>query len=213
MSFYEVGKRIIDFVGAIVGIILFSPMMIVTAIHIKLVSPEGPVFADIPNRVGRGGKEFKMYKFRSMIPKAHKYLVEHKELYKKYVDNNYKLSPSEDPRIIKGGEFIRKTSIDELPQFFNVLQGKMSLVGPRAYYPYEVEEQKERFPDSVKYLDLAVSVKPGITGVWQTGGRSEVSFEERVKMDAEYARSRSLLQDLVLLTKTPYVVLSKRGAV
>jgi len=148
-----------------------------------------------------------------MIPNAHKYLVEHKELYKKYVDNNYKLSPSEDPRIIKGGEFIRKTSIDELPQFFNVLQGKMSLVGPRAYYPYEVEEQKKRFPGSVKYLDLAVSVKPGITGVWQTGGRSEVSFEERVKMDAEYARSRSLLQDLVLLTKTPYVVLSKRGAV
>ncbi len=213
MSFYEIGKRIIDFIGAIVGIILFFPMMIVTAVHIKLVSPEGPVFADIPNRVGKGGKEFKMYKFRSMIPNAHKYLVEHKELYKRYVDNNYKLSPLEDPRIIKGGEFIRKTSIDELPQFFNVLQGKMSLVGPRAYYPYEVKEQKERFPDSVKNLDLAVSVKPGITGVWQTGGRSQVNFEERVKMDAEYAKSRSLLQDLVLLTKTPYVVLSKRGAV
>lgn len=212
MSFYDIGKRIMDIFGAIVGIILFSPLMVGAAIHIKRVSPGGPIFADIPLRIGKGGKLFKMFKFRSMIPNAHQYLLDHPELHKIYLANNYKIEADQDPRIIPGGKFMRKTSIDELPQFFNVLFGKMSIVGPRAYYKFEVDEQKERFPGSCAYLDAATSVKPGITGPWQVGGRSQISFLDRVKMDSEYTKRRSLMYDLMIILKTPLVVLSHKGA-
>ena len=208
---YELLKRIVDIVGSIVGIILFSIPMSAVAIFIKTVSPEGPVFADTKKRVGRDGREFTMLKFRSMKPNAQEWLKSQPELYKKYQDNGYKLDP--DPRLIKGGNFLRKTSIDELPQFFNVLAGTMSLVGHRAYFKYELDEQCERYPEAKKYVDDVLTTKPGMTGPWQIGGRSTVGFMERVKMDSDYAKCRSVLYDLLVILKTPYVVLTRRGAV
>ena len=210
---YKILKRIMDIVGALVGLVLFFPVFIAVSIWIKAVSPGGPVFADIPDRVGKDKKPFKFMKFRSMFPNAHDYLVKNQELYKKYVENNYKLNAEEDPRIIKGGIFLRKYSIDELPQFINVLKGEMSIVGPRAYYFFEIEDQAQKFPGTAELVDKAVSVKPGITGPWQVTGRSTIGFVERVKLDAKYAENRSILYDILIVLKTPYVVLTKKGAV
>ena len=210
MNFYLFTKRALDIVGGLVGVILFSPLMLATVIWIKLVSPGGPVFLEAIERVGKDGKEFPMYKFRSMIPHAQEWLKNHPELYQKYQENGYKLDP--DPRWIKGAEFMRKYSIDEMPQFFNVLFGSMSLVGYRAYYGFELEEQVIRFPDAKQYLDIALTVKPGITGVWQTEGRSSVGFLDRVKIDATYAKRKSVLYDLLIILKTPFAVLSGKGA-
>jgi exopolysaccharide production protein ExoY len=212
MNLYFIIKRAIDVVGSLFGIIVFSPIMVAASLWIKFVSPEGPIFADIPSRVGKDRCPFNFYKFRSMIPDALAYLKARPELYAKYVENNYKLKEEDDPRIIKGGAFLRKYSIDELPQFFNVLKGDMSLVGPRAYYFFEIEEQSQRFPDTVKHLDAVFSVKPGITGTWQIGGRSEVSFSNRIQMDADYAKKRSIMYDLLVIFKTPWVVLTGKGA-
>ena len=206
-------KRIIDILGSLLGIVLFSPIMILTSIWIKIVSPNGPVLADIPNRVGKDKKPFRFYKFRSMYPNAHELLKKDAELYDKYIKNNYKLSTDEDPRLIKGGKFLRKSSIDETPQFFNVLKGEMSIVGPRAYYFDEIENQLKRFPEAKKYIDEVMKIKPGITGLWQVSGRSDIGFVDRVKLDAEYAKKMSLLYDLMIILKTPYVVLTGKGAV
>ena len=210
MNFYLFTKRALDIAGGLVGVILFAPLMLATVIWIKLVSPGGPVFLEAIERVGKDGKEFPMYKFRSMIPHAQEWLKNHPELYQKYQENGYKLDP--DPRWIKGAEFMRKYSIDEMPQFFNVLFGSMSLVGYRAYYGFELEEQVIRFPDAKQYLDIALTVKPGITGVWQTEGRSSVGFLDRVKIDATYAKRKSVLYDLLIILKTPFAVLSGKGA-
>ena len=122
------------------------------------------------------------------------------------------MGQDEDPRLIPGAKFLRKSSIDEFPQFFNVLRGEMSLVGPRAYFPFEVEEQTKRFPETAELMPVVLSVNPGITGIWQISGRSEITFPERVRMDADYAKRRSLLYDLVIMLKTPLVVLGAKGA-
>jgi len=206
---YDIVKRCLDLAGAVVGLILFSPIMLLTAVYIKLVSP-GPVFADIPERIGKDSKKFRMYKFRSMIPNAHAYLLQHPKLYEEYKRNSYKLE--NDPRIIRGGNFIRCTSIDELPQFINVLRGEMSLIGPRAYFPFELRDQQAEFPESRPYVERLLKIKPGISGPWQVGGRSNVGFVERTKMDAAYADRRSVLYDLLILLKTPLAVLQARGA-
>ncbi len=213
MSMYFILKRLIDVIGSIIALVLFSPIFLAAALWIKFTSPEGPIFADIPLRVGKDKKPFKFYKFRSMFPNAHEYLTKNPELYKKYVDNNYKISAEEDPRIIKGGIFLRKYSVDELPQFLNVLFGQMSIVGPRAYYFFEIEEQAVKYPETKVLIDKAVSVKPGITGPWQVSGRSSIGFVDRVKLDANYAQNRSILYDIWIILKTPYVVLTKKGAV
>jgi lipopolysaccharide/colanic/teichoic acid biosynthesis glycosyltransferase len=207
---YDYIKRIMDIVGGIVGLILFGPVMLATATWIKIVSPKGPVFVEAAERVGKGGKGFPMFKFRTMIPNAQEWLKQHPDLYKQYQENSYKLDP--DPRLIKGAKFIRKTSIDEMPQFINIVKGDMSLVGYRAYYGYEIKEQTEKFPESKEFLEKAFKVKPGLTGLWQVSGRSEVGFVDRVKLDATYAQKRSLLFDILLILKTPYVVLTGKGA-
>lgn len=212
MTYYFVVKRVIDIFGAVVAIIIFFPIKVAIALHIKRVSPEGPVFADIPLRSGRGGKEFKMFKFRSMFPNAHDVLVADAKLYKEYVRKGYKLEAEKDPRLIPGGKFLRKSSVDELPQFFNVLIGHMSIVGPRAYFPFELKEQVERYPESKEYIRALLEVKPGITGPWQVGGRNEIPFIERARMDAEYARRRSILYDLMIILKTPVAIFTRRGA-
>ena len=145
-----------------------------------------------------------------MIPNAQSWLESQPELFQKYKENNFKLDP--DPRLIPGGKFIRKYSLDELPQFLNILNGSMSVVGPRAYFRFELEEQLKKHPEaSQDVLDMQ-NVKPGLTGVWQTSGRSSVGFVERIKMDADYSRKRSLIYDIFIILKTPLVVIFGKGA-
>lgn len=206
-------KPIIDFFGAIFLIILFSPVCIITAIAIKLNS-KGPIVADVPDRVGMHKKPFRLFKFRSMIENAHALLrtdEKFKKLYEQYKKNSYKLM--EDPRVTSVGKFIRKYSIDEVPQFFNVLRGEMSIVGPRAYYLDEFVEQQRKYPETKELINQVISVKPGITGLWQVSGRSEVNFDKRVELDAKYVDNISLWGDLVIIFKTPWVMLSGKGAV
>jgi len=202
-------KRLIDIFGSLFGILIFSPLMMVTAVYIYLVSP-GPVLATTKPRVGKNGKYFNLLKFRSMIPDAQKWLESQPELFKKYKENNFKLDP--DPRLIKGGKFIRKYSLDELPQFFNILLGDMSIVGPRAYFDFELEEQLKNHPQTKDDIDLMKESKPGLTGTWQVSGRSGIGFVERIKMDAEYSKKKSILYDLYIIVKTPYVVIFGKGA-
>ena len=213
LDMYNFVKRSIDVVGSILGLILLSPILLFVALAIKINS-SGPVFADIPMRVGKDGKLFKMYKFRSMIANAHEMLRNDpgmQVLYKEYKEGNYKLY--NDPRITSVGKFIRKYSLDEFPQFLNVMRGEMSLVGPRAYYPDELENQQMKYPSSRKYVKIILSGRPGITGIWQVSGRSEINFDKRVQMDALYVQKRSIFYDLWLLLKTIPAVLSGKGAV
>ena len=210
---YHFVKRLIDIGGSLLGLVLLSPPLLMVALAIRLNSP-GPIFADTPMRVGRSGKLFKMHKFRSMIADAHELLrkdPKFKTLYEEYKKGNYKLY--NDPRITSTGKFIRKYSLDELPQLLNVLKGEMSLVGPRAYYPDELEDQQAKYPSSRKYVKIILSGKPGITGIWQVSGRSEINFDKRVQMDASYIQKRSIIYDLRLLLKTIPAVLSGKGAV
>jgi len=164
---YPVAKRLVDIGGGCLGLLFFSPIIIALSIYIMIVSP-GPVFADIPHRVGKDNKRFRMYKFRSMIPNAHQYLLDNPKLYEEYKKNDYKLD--NDPRWLPGAKFIRKYSLDELPQFINVIRGEMSLIGPRAYYPFELESQQEKHPEAIPYVKKLLTIKPGVTGPWQVGG-------------------------------------------
>lgn len=211
--FFDFLKRTIDILGALILGLIFSPICLVTAIAIKLDSP-GPILADTPKRVGQNGKLFKLYKFRSMIVNAHKLLRTNpqlKDLYEQYKKESYKLK--EDPRVTRVGKFIRKHSLDEIPQLINVLKGDMSLVGPRPYYPDELEDQQKKYPQTQKLVKIVLSVKPGITGAWQVSGRSEVNFDKRICMDAEYVNRRNLLDDLLILIKSPWAMISGRGAI
>lgn len=206
-------KRILDIVLSAFLIILFSPIILLVAISIKLDS-RGPVLADTPERVGRRGNLFKMFKFRSMIENAHEILRENPEfakLYREYKKGSYKLK--DDPRITRVGHFIRKHSLDEVPQFFNVLKGDMSLVGPRAYYPDELREQQKKYPRTKDDVKIVLSVKPGITGYWQVSGRSEINFDKRIKMDAFYVRRKSIMYDIMIILKTPWAMVTGRGAI
>jgi len=210
---YETAKRTIDILGSIFLLILFSPIMIITAIAIKLTS-KGPILADIPKRVGKNGKLFYPYKFRSMIVNAY-YLLKTDPKFKKayreqQTSGNYKIK--NDPRVTPVGKIIRKYSIDEMPQFFNVLRGEMSIVGPRPYYPEELKLQQKLYPGTKKYIKEALKVKPGITGYWQVTGRSDIKFDKRIEMDAYYARKKSLLFDLLIILKTPWAMISGKGA-
>lgn len=215
---YELVKRTIDVLGSIFLLILFSPILLVTAIVIKLSSP-GTVFVEKTNshmrRLGKGGKVFRLYKFRSMPPKAD-ILEETHPKYKavyieKHTSGNYK--PMHDPRVTKVGKFIRKHSIDEMPQLINVLKGEMSIVGPRPYLQEELEEQQGKFLGTERYVKEMLTIKPGITGYWQVNGRIEVNFDKRIRMDAFYARKKSLLFDILIIIKTPWVMLTGKGAV
>ncbi len=210
---YSVVKRAIDIVGSIVLAVVFAPCWIITAVAIKFDS-HGPVLADTPQRVGKDGRLFKLYKFRSMIVNAHEKLRRDPrlaKLYGEYKRNSYKLK--EDPRVTRVGRFIRKHSIDEIPQILNVLRGEMSLVGPRPYYPDELVEQQRKYPHTRELVKVVLSAKPGITGHWQVSGRSEVNFDKRIKMDADYVNKRSLWLDIMILLKSPWAMISGKGAV
>lgn len=210
---YSAVKRIIDVSGAVILLIFFLPVCAITAIAIKL-DTRGPVLADTPQRVGRSGRLFKLYKFRSMVINAHDQLRSDPKLaklYSEYKKNSYKLK--EDPRVTPVGRFIRKHSIDEIPQLANVLRGDMSLVGPRPYYPDELTEQQRKYPHTKELVKVVLSAKPGITGYWQVSGRSEVNFDKRIKMDADYVKKRSVFFDISILLKSPWAMISGKGAV
>lgn len=210
---YAFVKRCIDILGSFFLILLFAPLCIITIIAIVIDSP-GPLFADTPKRVGRYGKLFKLFKFRSMIANAHEMLRNDptmSKLYHEYKHNSYKLK--NDPRVTPVGRFIRKHSMDEIPQLLNVLRGEMSLVGPRPYYPDELSEQQRKYPQTKDLVQIVLSAKPGITGYWQVSGRSEVNFDKRIKMDADYVRQKSVILDILILLKSPWAMISGRGAV
>lgn len=211
--YYEITKRAIDVILAVFLLVLFSPIILAASLLIKLTSP-GPLLADTPDRVGMGGIKFYAYKLRSMIVKAHGLMREDpkfRKLYQKYKKSSYKLH--DDPRVTKIGKIIRKFSIDEMPQLVNVLKGEMSIVGPRPYYVDELDEQQRKYPRTKKLVKEMLTVKPGITGFWQVSGRSEVNFDKRIEMDAYYARKRSVFLDFLILLKTPWAMISGKGAV
>jgi len=207
---YNFAKRLTDIIGSFAGLVLLSPLLLLVVIAIRLDSP-GPILADTPMRAGKNGRLFKIYKFRSMVQNAHEILENNPKLLAEYKEHGYKIF--NDPRVTGVGRIIRRFSIDELPQFLNILKGEMSLVGPRAYYPYELEEQQDKYPASRKFVKIILSGKPGLTGLWQVTGRSEINFDKRVEMDAEYVKKRSILYDLWIILKTIPAVLSGRGAV
>lgn len=198
-------KTIFDFTLTAVGTVAISPLLAYIAYRIKKEDP-GPIFFS-HTRIGKDGKPFPCYKFRSMVVNSkemlEKHLAENPEARAEW-EREFKLK--NDPRITPIGQVLRKSSLDELPQIFNVLKGEMSLVGPR---PVVQEELDKYYGDAVKEY---CSVKPGITGLWQVSGRSDVDYPERVAMDVEYVRTRNLWKDIVILYKTFDVVLNKKGA-
>lgn len=215
--YYDFTKRLIDIVGSIVALIIISPIIILFMILVKITS-KGPVFYT-PLRVGKGGKLFKMLKFRSMYMyqingkwvHALKYLETHPKLKKEYQLNSFKLQ--NDPRITAIGKIIRRYSVDELPQLINVLKGDMSLVGPRAYQADELTHQQKVYPETKKHVKIILMARPGASGPWQVSGRSFINFDQRVAMDAEYVERKSLLYDIWIIIKTPLSMLIGTGAV
>ncbi|MDR4899889.1 sugar transferase [Bacillus mycoides] len=194
-------KRLMDIVGALCGLILLSSIFLAVALLIKLEDPKGPIFFK-QNRVGKNEKEFGMYKFRSMVTDAEeklKDLLQHNEV------SGAMFKMKEDPRVTKIGKFIRKTSIDELPQLLNVLKGEMSLVGPRPPLPREVKEY-------TSYDKQRLLVTPGCTGLWQVTDRNSVGFKEMVKLDLEYINKRGIIYDIKIILKTIQVMIKSNGA-
>lgn len=193
-------KGLLDYSLAVIALIVFSPAMMIIALAVKLTS-KGPI---IHRRkvMGVNGKTFDAFKFRSMRVNGEEILAQHPEL-KAELERNHKLK--DDPRITKIGKFIRKYSLDELPQIFNVLRGEMSIVGPRMISPAEMDEYK-------KWGINLLTIRPGITGLWQVSGRSDVSYDERVRMDMFYIRNWTVWMDIQLIVRTPGAVFKGRGA-
>jgi len=196
-------KRLVDLGGATMGLLLLSPFFVTIAALVKL-SSRGPVIFGHP-RLGARGRLFNCYKFRSMLPDADAILRSDVHLYRMYVENDYKLPAERDPRLTPTGRLLRKYSLDELPQLFNVLLGQMSLVGPRPIVPEEIDHYGHTAP-------LFLSLRPGMTGNWAVSGRSEVGYPDRVNMELEYVRQWSLLGDVAILLRTVPAVIRRRGA-
>ena len=197
---YEISKRAIDIIGAGSGLLLLSPVIAIVACAVKFTS-KGPVFFS-QKRVGKNGELFDMYKFRSMVVNA-------EELKEKLAHQNEMTGPmfkmKDDPRVTKVGKFIRKTSLDELPQLWNVLKGDMSLVGPRPSLPKEVAQFE-------KWMYKRLSVKPGLTCFWQVSGRNNIDFEDWMKLDIKYVDERNIWIDIKLIFKTVLVLFGDKNA-
>ena len=211
--FKLLSKRGVDILGSIIGIIIFMPVMLITALAIKVTSPGPVIFKQI--RLGKQGTPFTFYKFRSMHVNTDDQI--HRDYIRDFIKgHNEKVNQGDaeeplfkiksDPRITRVGRFIRKTSIDELPQFFNVLKGDMSLVGPRPPLPYEAEKYEPW------HLRRILEMKPGITGLWQVEGRSKTGWDDTVRLDIRYINNWSFMLDMKILLKTVKVVLRCRGA-
>lgn len=197
---YEISKRAIDIIGAGSGLLLLSPVIAIVACAVKFTS-KGPVFFS-QKRVGKNGELFDMYKFRSMVVNA-------EELKEKLAHQNEMSGPmfkmKDDPRVTKVGKFIRKTSLDELPQLWNVLKGDMSLVGPRPSLPKEVAQFE-------KWMYKRLSIKPGLTCFWQVSGRNNIDFEDWMKLDIKYVDERNIWIDIKLIFKTVLVLFGDKNA-
>jgi exopolysaccharide production protein ExoY len=196
-------KRVLDVVLALVLIILTLPIMVVVALAV-FVSDPGPVIFR-QERVGRGGAPFRIAKFRTMIVGAEEHLRSDPVLYRRYLENDHKLPPALDPRITRAGHLLRATSLDELPQLFNVLAGSMSLVGPRPVIGTELGHYGHK-------VSTVLSVRPGMTGVWQVSGRCHIGYPERAELDLTYASAWSVGQDLRILAQTAGIVARRTGA-
>lgn len=198
-------KRLFDIILSLIGCLFLLPIALIVKISYILNKDYASIFFT-QDRIGKNGKTFKFYKFRSMVVDADKIL---EELLKndKEAREEYKLNKKfkNDPRITKMGKILRKTSLDELPQLINVLKGDMSLIGNRPYLPREKE-------DMGNYFDEIVKTKPGITGYWQVNGRSNTTFEERLKLEEYYSSHANICLDIKILFKTVYVVLFHKGA-
>ena len=202
---YNIIKRIFDFILSLLSIILLSPIFLIISIIVRIDS-KGPAFY-VQKRIGLNGKLFKIYKFRTMVvgadKKLRKYLEENPEALEEY--EKYK-KLNDDPRTTKIGMFLRKTSLDELPQLINIIKGEMSIVGPR---PYLLKEKK----DMGEYYDSIITCKPGLTCIWQVSGRSNLSFQQRLDLDMEYLNKRGIKLDIILIFKTFYKIFKSEGAV
>lgn len=196
-------KRAIDIIGSSLGLLVLSPLLAAVAVWVKLDSSGSVVFAQ--ERLGRHGRRFRCYKFRSMLQNAEEVLRSDPALHQLYLDSDYKLPEDRDPRLTNSGRFLRKTSLDELPQLVNVLLGQMSLIGPRPIVPNEIEHYEQGAP-------LFLSLRPGITGAWAANGRSKIGYPDRAHMELEYVRNWSLFSDLAILVKTVPAVIRSRGA-
>lgn len=214
--FFNYLKRSIDIMASVTLGVLFLPLWIIIPILIKIDS-SGPIFYK-PERMGLKGKKFGMYKFRSMkmfeVNGKEVHSVEfwnhNPDLFEKYKKNGWKLELDDDPRVTKLGKVLRQTSIDEIPQLINVFLGEMSLVGPRAYVEPELKDAIKRYGKKVKDLiDESLSVKPGLTGPWQVSGRNEIPWNQRVAIDADYAKRKSIIYDIYIILKTPFAMISK----
>ena len=205
INMYSILKRTIDIIASLFGLIILCPLISIVYIANKLSKDKGPIFF-MQKRIGEDGKSFRLYKFRTMVVDADKILMkklkEDKEFREKYL--SYRKVENDD-RITKIGKFLRKTSLDEFPQFINVLKGNMSLVGPR---PYLFREKK----DMGEYYKYIIKCKPGITGLWQVSGRNKNTFQERLILDLEYYNNRGFLYDIKILFKTFLSVFKKEGA-
>ena len=194
---YEISKRAIDIIGAGSGLLLLSPVIVIVACAIKFTS-KGPIFFS-QKRVGKNGELFDMYKFRSMVVNAKEKLAHQNEM------SGPMFKMKDDPRVTKVGKFIRKTSLDELPQLLNVLKGDMSLVGPRPSLPKEVAQFE-------KWMYKRLSVKPGLTCFWQVSGRNNIDFEDWMKLDIKYVDERNFWIDIKLIFKTVLVLFGDKNA-
>lgn len=207
---YPFFKRLFDFLFSLSFIIIFSPIYIMISLLIKLDS-RGPIFY-VGKRLGKDGSYITIYKFRTMYIDAEErleaLLKNNPEMEKEW---NVYQKLQDDPRCTSVGRFLRKTSLDEFPQFFNVLRGDLSVVGPRPHYIYELEGNRDS--PLKKHAHFVLSVKPGITGLWQISGRSHLSYEDRVELDSLYYKKQSFLFDLYVILKTIPMVLVSRGAV
>ena len=201
---YLFWKRFFDIVLSSVALVCFSPVFRVAFILSRFGSNKGPLFYK-QVRIGWHGRPFKIYKFRSMVVNADAILENNPEMYAKYVANNYKLEPEEDPRITRLGRWLRKTSIDEIPQFLNILRGEMSIIGPRPVVKDELSEYGDR-------VDKFLSVKPGAMGLWQSSGRSNIPYPERCDVELEYVDKASLFFDTKIMFKNIISIFKSDGA-
>lgn len=199
---YDFVKRVFDIVCSLIGLIVLSPVFIIISILIKTTS-EGPVFF-AHKRVGKGGKTIKIYKFRSMVTNAEELIKQFTPEQKAEYEKNFKLE--KDPRVTKVGNFMRKTSLDELPQLINILKGDISVVGPRPVMDVETKIYGN-------YRNMLLSVKPGLTGFWAANGRSHTTYTRRRAMEIYYVKNRSVLLDLKIIFKTFISVFKREGAV
>lgn len=203
-SIYLAFKRLIDIIVSVIALVFVLPITLIVFIIDCFGENRGPVFYK-QKRIGKNHKPFYMYKYRSMIVGAEDYLEKDSKLHELYVKNNYKLPPELDPRITKFGVFLRKTSIDEIPQFFNILKGDMTLIGPRPI----VEEELSEYGDRV---DKFLSVTPGAMGYWQASGRSNVGYPERCDLELYYVDHASFLFDVKLVFKSISSIFKGSGA-